>query len=212
VSAEHKGRLRGRLFVYCAACCLCATGANKRTELVRKAEHQPVATLSLCRESHSAETLCARHRRAGLYMARSNVVAILERSTASTKNAPRASIADEPVSYACFSDWKRFCFVLRQIASGENGHPLAGFDAQKRAQAILSECGYRWLSSDQTRLPMIAPAAVSESLNALAPVDAKRCASKTKLKGRGRVPSPPASQRGDTPKHRVVAIAGNGLA
>jgi hypothetical protein len=143
-------------------------------------------------------------------MARSNVVAILERSTVSTRNGPRASIADKPVSDACFSDWKRFCFALREIASGENGHPLSGFDAQKRAQAILSECGYRWLSSDQTRLPMVAPAAVSESLNE--PVDAKRCASKTKLKGGGKVPSPPASRRGDTPKHRVIAIAGNGLA
>ena len=33
-----------------------------------------------------------------------------------------------------FDDWKRFCFVLREIASGENGRPLASFEAQKRAK------------------------------------------------------------------------------
>ncbi len=42
----------------------------------------------------------------------------------------------------CFSDWKRFCFVLREIASGKNGRPLSGLEAQKRAQAVLIECGY----------------------------------------------------------------------
>jgi hypothetical protein len=44
----------------------------------------------------------------------------------------------------CFNDWKRFCFVLREIASGENGRPLPGFEAQKRAKAVLLECGYTW--------------------------------------------------------------------
>jgi hypothetical protein len=44
----------------------------------------------------------------------------------------------------CFNDWKRFCFVLREIASGENGRPLSGLEAQKRAQAVLTECGYTW--------------------------------------------------------------------
>jgi hypothetical protein len=43
-----------------------------------------------------------------------------------------------------FDDWKRFCFVLREIASGENGRPLPSFEAQKRAQAVLTECGYTW--------------------------------------------------------------------
>ena len=38
-----------------------------------------------------------------------------------------------------FDDWKRFCFVLREIASGEDGHPLPSLEAQKRAQAVLSE-------------------------------------------------------------------------
>jgi hypothetical protein len=45
---------------------------------------------------------------------------------------------------ACFDDWKRFCFVLREIASGENGRPLSGIEAQRRAQAVLVECGYSW--------------------------------------------------------------------
>jgi hypothetical protein len=43
-----------------------------------------------------------------------------------------------------FDDWKRFCFVLREIASGDNGRPLVSFDAQKRAQAVLIERGYTW--------------------------------------------------------------------
>jgi hypothetical protein len=43
-----------------------------------------------------------------------------------------------------FDDWKRFCFVLPEIASGENGRPLASFEAQKRAKAVLMECGYTW--------------------------------------------------------------------
>jgi hypothetical protein len=41
----------------------------------------------------------------------------------------------------CFDDWKRFCAVLREIASGR---PLSGVEAQKRAQAVLDECGYTW--------------------------------------------------------------------
>jgi hypothetical protein len=44
----------------------------------------------------------------------------------------------------CFNDWKRFCFVLREIASGNNGCPLPGFEAQKRPQTVLVECGYTW--------------------------------------------------------------------
>jgi hypothetical protein len=43
-----------------------------------------------------------------------------------------------------FDDWKRFCFVLREIASGENGRPLVSFEAQERAQAVLIERGYTW--------------------------------------------------------------------
>jgi hypothetical protein len=135
-------------------------------------------------------------------MTRSSVMAISERSALSTERTPR-------VSDACFNDWKRFCFVLREIASGEKGSPLSGVEAQKRAQAILRECGYTWLSSDRMCEPIVAPAAVS---NALASVDAKRCAGEAKLKSGGKALSPPASRRGDPPKHRAIAIAGNGRA
>jgi hypothetical protein len=76
-------------------------------------------------------------------MARSNVVANSERFAPSKKSTAQASIVDKPVSDACFSDWKRFCFVLREIASGDNGRPLSALEAQKRAQAVLIECGYR---------------------------------------------------------------------
>ena len=73
----------------------------------------------------------------------------------------RASRADKPVSDACFNDWKRFCFVLREIASGENGCPLSGLEAQKRAQAVLAECGYAWPGRVQVREPVVAPASGS---------------------------------------------------
>lgn len=47
----------------------------------------------------------------------------------------------------CFEDWKRFCFVLREIARGAcDGRPLPAFEAQMRAQAILTERGYTWQS------------------------------------------------------------------
>jgi hypothetical protein len=35
---------------------------------------------------------------------------------------------------ACFNDWTRFCFVLREIASGEHGRPLSGLEAHKRGK------------------------------------------------------------------------------
>ena len=44
----------------------------------------------------------------------------------------------------CFNDWKRFCAALREIASGEDGRPLTSLDAQKRAQEVLTDCGYSW--------------------------------------------------------------------
>lgn len=78
-------------------------------------------------------------------------MAIWERSTPSSKSTPRASIADKPISEACFNDWKRFCFVLREIASGNSGHPMSGVDAQGRAQAALTECGYTWPGRVQSR-------------------------------------------------------------
>jgi hypothetical protein len=82
-------------------------------------------------------------------MTRSSVTAISERSALSTERTPG-------VSDACFNDWKRFCFVLREIASGEKGSPLSGVEAQKRAQAILRECGYTWPSSDRMCEPIVA--------------------------------------------------------
>jgi hypothetical protein len=43
-----------------------------------------------------------------------------------------------------FDDWKRFCAVLREIASGDNGRVSSGLEAQTRAQAGLGERGYSW--------------------------------------------------------------------
>jgi hypothetical protein len=60
-------------------------------------------------------------------MTRSNVMAISETSALSTERTSR-------VSDACFNDWKRFCFVLREIASGEKGGSLSGAEAQRRAR------------------------------------------------------------------------------
>jgi hypothetical protein len=55
-------------------------------------------------------------------MTRGSVVAISERSALSTESTPRVSVA-------CFNDWKRFCFVLREIANGQNGDPLSRLEA-----------------------------------------------------------------------------------
>ena len=55
-----------------------------------------------------------------------SIVSIAERSAASKESTGRLGMADKPASDACFNDWKRFCFVLREIAGGENGRPLSG--------------------------------------------------------------------------------------
>ena len=65
----------------------------------------------------------------------------------------------------CFDDWKRFCRVLREIASGENGRPLPSFQAQKRAQAVLIECGYTWPGQTVAPKPIAAPDRLSEPEN-----------------------------------------------
>jgi hypothetical protein len=52
-------------------------------------------------------------------------------------------LSDELVT-PCFDDWKRFCAVLREIASGDNGRPLSSVEALKCAQAVLDERGYTW--------------------------------------------------------------------
>ena len=79
------------------------------------------------------------------------------RSKFVAKRSARVGITDKPASDACFNDWKRFCFVLREIASGDNGRPLSGLEAQKRAQAVLAECGYTWPGRIQVRRPVVAP-------------------------------------------------------
>jgi hypothetical protein len=53
-------------------------------------------------------------------------------------------MAKQPPFDTCFNDWKRFVFVLREIASGQDGRPLSGFEAQIRAREVLNECGYAW--------------------------------------------------------------------
>jgi hypothetical protein len=65
----------------------------------------------------------------------------------------------------CFDDWKRFCFALREIASGKNGRPLTGFEAQKRAQIVLSECGYTWPRRDGRQNRTVVPDLLSETEN-----------------------------------------------
>jgi hypothetical protein len=67
-----------------------------------------------------------------------------------------------------FDDWKRFCFVLREIASGDNGRPLSGLEAQQRAQAVLTECGYMWPGRAQACEPVVAPNAAPNGPNTLA--------------------------------------------
>jgi hypothetical protein len=64
-----------------------------------------------------------------------------------------------------FDDWKRFCFVLREIASGKNGRPLPSLQAQKRAQTVLTECGYTWLSQTLAAEPIAAPDMPKEPKN-----------------------------------------------
>ena len=64
-----------------------------------------------------------------------------------------------------FDDWKRFCFVLREIASGENGSPLPSLEAQKRAQAVLIERGYTWPGQTVVAEPIAARRMPSEPKN-----------------------------------------------
>jgi hypothetical protein len=101
----------------------------------------------------------------------------------------RRDIADKPVSEACFNDWKRFCFVLREIASGENGRPLSSLEAQTRAQAVLTECGCTWPVRAQVHEPVVAPTAAPESPNAQAPVETDQSTAGTKPKSEGKAQS-----------------------
>ncbi len=158
---DRIGRRPDRCLNQRKACCLCATGSNKGTELARKAGDPCVAPLGLCRESLSARDFVRKIFITEERMARRSIVAIAERSAASKDSTPWVGIADKPVSDACFNDWKRFCFVLRKIASGNNGCTLSGLEAQKRAQAVLTECGYTWPGRVQVREPIVAPTAAA---------------------------------------------------
>ena len=83
-----------------------------------------------------------------------------------------------------FNDWKRFCAVLREIASGDNDRPLSGLEAQKRAQAVLNECGYTWLGSSEARESIVSHTAAPEDSNTPDPVDPQQSPAGTKLKKR----------------------------
>jgi hypothetical protein len=131
-------------------------------------------------------------------------VAISQTCAPSRKSASRIGIANKPASDACFNDWKRFCFVLREIASGDNSCPLSGLEAQKRAQAVLAECGYTWPGQIQVRRPVVAP--VQESLDTQVWLDARQSRAGTKLKSVGKAPSHSARRNDPLPReHRVSA-------
>ena len=99
-----------------------------------------------------------------------------------SESIPPTGIADKPMSDACFNDWKRFCFVLREIASGDNGRPLSGLAAQKRAQAALTECGYTWRGCVQVPEPIAAPFAGQKSLSTQARLDLEQFPAGNQLK------------------------------
>jgi hypothetical protein len=120
---------------------------------------------------------------------------------------PRLTVADGPISDACFNDWKRFCFVLREIASGDKGYPLSGLEAQKRAQAVLAECGYTWPGRVQVREPVVAP--VQESLDTQARADARQSRAGTKLKSVGKAQSRPGRRIDPHPRERRVSASIN---
>jgi hypothetical protein len=74
-------------------------------------------------------------------------VAISETVTPSKERTQQGGVANKtpPASdSACFNDWKRFCAVLRTIASGEDSQPLSSLEAQKGAREVLTDCGYSW--------------------------------------------------------------------
>ena len=139
-------------------------------------------------------------------------MAISQTCAPSKKSASRIGVADKPVSDACFNDWKRFCFVLREIASGENGRPLPGVEAQMRAQAVLAECGYMWPGRAEVHKPMVAHAAAPGELKAKAPVEPQLSCAGAKLKSAGEVQSRSERRRSDQPPsaHRVGAVASGG--
>jgi len=82
-----------------------------------------------------------------LPMGGGGTVAISRTVAPSKERIPRgvaASKTRQASDGACFNDWMRFCAVLREIASGDNGRALSGLEAQTRAKAVLAERGYSW--------------------------------------------------------------------
>ena len=150
---------------------------------------------------------CVRYPEERLYMARSNVVAISERFASSKKSTAQASIVDKPVGDACLSDWKRFCFVLREIASGDNGRPLSGTEAQQRAQAVLTECGYTWPGRGQACEPAVVRIIAPESPKTQAPVQSS---TGTKLKRSITAQSRSGRRIDPHPRERGVGASLNG--
>jgi hypothetical protein len=138
----------------------------------------------------------------------SSIVAISENSAPSMKGVVPVGTVDKPVNDACFNDWKRFCFVLREIASGENGRPLSGLEAQKRAQAVLAECGYTWPGRVKVREPVVAP--VQESLDTQVRLGARQSRAGTKLKSAGKAQSRSGRRIDPDPREHCVSASING--
>jgi hypothetical protein len=82
-----------------------------------------------------------------------------KQGSSSRVRSPEKSATDSTL----FNDWKRFCFVLREIASGVSGRALSGLEAQKRAQEVLNECGYSWQGGTVVREPVAVPPGLPEN-------------------------------------------------
>jgi hypothetical protein len=71
----------------------------------------------------------------------------------------------------CFDEWKRFLATLRKIASGVNGRPLPGHEAQELARAVLIECDCAWPGRLMGGEPIAAPTLLSGTKKAHSPRD-----------------------------------------
>jgi len=101
----------------------------------------------------------------------------------------------------------RFCFVLREIASGDNGRPLSGTEAQQRAQAVLTECGYTWPGRGQACEPAVVRIIARESPKTQAPVQSS---TGTKLKKSITAQSRSGRRIDPHPRERGVGASLNG--
>jgi hypothetical protein len=139
------------------------------------------------------------------------VVAISETCVSFKQGSSRVGSADKPVaSSTLFNDWKRFCFVLREVASGVSGCALSGLEAQNRAQEVLNECGYSWPGGTVVREPVAAPPGVPQTT--WAPLEPAAIPFQTKAKGGVRGHSRAAHRHSDprSSGHRVDAPTNNG--